>query len=214
MKISQACEMAGLTERAVRLYVKEGLVLPGQHNGRMDFSQQDIEKLQRIALFRRYGFSIRQILRMQDGSDQVRRVLEERKRELEAETMRAAHLLPVLEWGLGESACSADALAERMAQLRKSDPAPDFSRFDEETPLEKERLQTVAWSELTALEKRRRMIRRSIPWMILLAVALFFGIAIHMENASRETDRWYRVHDGRMQQKVQEILQIRATDKP
>ena len=49
LKMKDVCQLTGLTERAVRLYVQEGLVKPevrgGIHNKAYFFSAEDIERL-------------------------------------------------------------------------------------------------------------------------------------------------------------------------
>ena len=53
MKIKEVCEKTSLTERAVRLYIENGLIAPSvseSYSGRrnVDFSPEDVEKLKPI----------------------------------------------------------------------------------------------------------------------------------------------------------------------
>ena len=69
MKIKQVCEKTGLTDRAVRYYIEEGLISPRyteNYLGRktFDFSELNIRELQDIATLRDFAFSIEEICEM------------------------------------------------------------------------------------------------------------------------------------------------------
>ena len=66
MKIKEVCEKTGLTDKAVRTYIREGLITPNyeeNYRGRksFDFSNDDIEQLKRIVVLRKYNFSLKEI---------------------------------------------------------------------------------------------------------------------------------------------------------
>ena len=71
MKMKEVCIQTGLTERAVRFYVQEKLVVPlaQRRGGRtwLDFSPADVERLKAIATLRKAGFTIEEIRSM--GAD-------------------------------------------------------------------------------------------------------------------------------------------------
>ena len=78
MKVKDVLERTGLTDRAVRLYIANGLVAPecsrsytGRNN--YEFSEADVEVLKRIALLRKADFSIEQIKALQSGGWMKRR---------------------------------------------------------------------------------------------------------------------------------------------
>lgn len=88
-KMKDVCKKTGLSERAVRLYVKEGLIHPRTEE-RMNrnayyFSESDIERLKDIAVLRNAGFSIRDIRRMQQQPEYLPTMIEERQASLETE---------------------------------------------------------------------------------------------------------------------------------
>jgi len=78
MRISEVCQRAGLTERAVRLYIREGLVEPGQRNGITVFDADGVKRLEQIAVLRRTDFSIAQIRRMLESPGEVGAVIGEK----------------------------------------------------------------------------------------------------------------------------------------
>lgn len=82
MKIKEVCEKTELTERAVRLYIENGLVAPSvneSYSGRrnIDFSQEDVERLMSISVMRKAGFSIAQIKLMQTEPEKSKEILRE-----------------------------------------------------------------------------------------------------------------------------------------
>lgn len=69
MKIKQICEQTGLTDRAVRFYIEEGLVSPAyteNYLGRrsFDFTEEDAACLTSIATLRKFGFTVEEIRRI------------------------------------------------------------------------------------------------------------------------------------------------------
>ncbi len=64
MRMKDVLARTGLTDRAVRLYIENGLLSPRQESnyaGRksIDFSEEDVETLEVIATLRKSGFSLR-----------------------------------------------------------------------------------------------------------------------------------------------------------
>ena len=68
MKMKEVCIATGLTERAVRFYVQEQLVIPQsqRRGGRtwLDFSPADVDRLRAIAVLRKAGFTLEEIRSM------------------------------------------------------------------------------------------------------------------------------------------------------
>lgn len=82
MKIKDVIEKTELTDRAIRLYIENGLVSPlcsenyaGRKN--IDFSEDDVESLKNIATLRKAGFSIAEIKLLKLGDVPCRKTLEE-----------------------------------------------------------------------------------------------------------------------------------------
>ncbi len=81
MKMKEVIEKTGLTDRAIRLYIDEGLALPDieeSYSGRksIDFSESDVERLKNVALLRKAGFSIADIKSMVDDNSTAKNVVE------------------------------------------------------------------------------------------------------------------------------------------
>lgn len=80
MKIKEVIEQTGLTDRAIRLYIEDGLVFPKteeSYNGRknIDFSESDTGRLKNIAVMRKAGFSIADIKEMFDDTASVTKIV-------------------------------------------------------------------------------------------------------------------------------------------
>lgn len=102
MKIKEAARETGLTEKAIRLYEEKGLIVPDTRlvAGRVfrDYSAATVEELRRIAVFRRAGFSLRQISRLQQGQpEDFAQVLEEYRTALREELTQKQLLARALE---------------------------------------------------------------------------------------------------------------------
>lgn len=82
MKIKDVMEKTQLTDRAIRLYMENGLVSPScneSYAGRknIEFSEEDIEALRNVATLRKAGFSISEIKTLKQGSVPCRKTVEE-----------------------------------------------------------------------------------------------------------------------------------------
>lgn len=81
MKIKEVIEKTGLTDRAIRLYINEGLAAPSieeSYSGRksIEFSESDVERLKNVAVLRKAGFSISDIRSMVDNKSTAKDVVE------------------------------------------------------------------------------------------------------------------------------------------
>lgn len=100
MKINEACKRTGLSERAIRFYVEKGLLEPKSQiiNGRttVEYSEDDIEILIDISTLRKAGFSIADILAMQNSTDNVCDIITKHCSVLEQEQIFREELIQQL----------------------------------------------------------------------------------------------------------------------
>ncbi len=66
MKIKEVCQKTGLTDKAVRTYIKEELISPNYDENYMgrrtfNFSDEDVQQLRKIVILRKYNFSLKEI---------------------------------------------------------------------------------------------------------------------------------------------------------
>lgn len=94
MLLHEALKRTGLTRKAVEYYIAQGLIAPQTaENGYREFSETDVSRLEKIAVYRKLGVSAADIQKILDGSEKqaLSRILlrhtlaakrEEKKREL------------------------------------------------------------------------------------------------------------------------------------
>ena len=89
MKIREVCTRTGLTDKAIRFYIEKGLLKKAAENinGRncRDYEEEDVQQLKRIAALRKAGFSIQDILKMQQAPQMVQDVMDTHSKKLEAD---------------------------------------------------------------------------------------------------------------------------------
>ena len=96
MKMKEVLAQTGLTDRAVRLYIDNGLIAPdieenyiGRKN--IEFSQTDIDRLKNIALLRKIGFSIPDIKEISQGGENTKSIIEafikQKQENIESDTL-------------------------------------------------------------------------------------------------------------------------------
>lgn len=95
MKIKEVIKKTELTDKAIRLYIENGLVAPSideSYSGRksIEFSDDDVERLSNIALLRKAGFSIADIKEIIESDEKaknvVKRFIEETENNIQHET--------------------------------------------------------------------------------------------------------------------------------
>lgn len=99
-KMKDVCQMTGLTEKAVRLYVEQELVEPmveeGVHRKAYTFSEADIERLKDIAALRSAGFALADIKMMFEDPANISRLVEEKEAILAMEIEQKKSVQEVL----------------------------------------------------------------------------------------------------------------------
>lgn len=86
MKIKEVEKRTGLTKKAIRLYELRGLLtVDRSENGYRDYSEADVDTLERIKLLRTAGVSITDIKLFFSGILSLDHIIEKRKKEIDAE---------------------------------------------------------------------------------------------------------------------------------
>lgn len=134
-KMKDVCQMTGLTEKAIRIYMAQKLVEPkveeGVHRKAYFFSENDVERLKDISTLRNAGFSIAEIKQMQEKPEQLPLLIEARKELLEGEILQKLALQDALKHLTieehGDAAKLADAIEPRSAYAKET-PKKKVSR--------------------------------------------------------------------------------------
>ena len=86
MRINEAAEQLGLSQRALKYYEKEGLLeVRRDENGYRNYSAQDLERLKKISLYRKLGIAskdIESLLNIEDPA-RLREILAQKRDQLQ-----------------------------------------------------------------------------------------------------------------------------------
>lgn len=89
MKIKEVSSKTGLTQKAIRLYIENGLVHPhvetGLYKNSYTFTDENIRELEEVAVLRKAGFSILEISLMKEMPEKLPEILEKKKLSIEME---------------------------------------------------------------------------------------------------------------------------------
>ncbi|MBQ2954184.1 MAG: MerR family transcriptional regulator [Clostridia bacterium] len=155
MKIKQVCELTGLTDRAIRYYIEEGLVSPAYTENYMgrrayDFAENDVAALNHVATLRKFGFTVEEIRRiLADPQESVAIVAEVRARKEETVRQEGENLdaLARLE---AEKAYTVAELAEALVEPVREVEVPKEDRH-------------ITWREAA-----QGFLRNGAVWIIAL----------------------------------------------
>lgn len=100
MKIHEVSLRTGLTEKAIRLYIQNGLIHPhveeGIHRNSYTFSETDVKELEEIAVFRKAGFSLFEIALIQEMPEKLPELLNTKIASLELEIVEKKNMKDAL----------------------------------------------------------------------------------------------------------------------
>lgn len=133
MKIKTVCERTGLSDRAIRLYIENGLLAPDKtenYTGRrsFDFSEDDVTRLDQIAVLRASGFSIAQIKEVQEDPEKIPAIVAKVTEKQETELRKSEKVLNSLS-ALSEEIGSFEELADRLTDETIPETPPEDSRM-------------------------------------------------------------------------------------
>ena len=102
MKIKEVCERTGLTDRAIRLYMDQGLVKPNEewsYTGRraITFSEEDVRALENVATLRRADFSIADIVKMKEEPGAIPEIVAQHKKTIANDIENKINILSILD---------------------------------------------------------------------------------------------------------------------
>lgn len=87
MNIKEVETLSGMTRANIRFYEQEGLIDPvRRENGYRDYSEEDLQQLQRIRLLRTLGLGLEDIRSLQRGETQLSDVLQRHTDELQQQS--------------------------------------------------------------------------------------------------------------------------------
>lgn len=168
MRIKEVCKVTGLTDKAIRVYINNGLIHPSfteNYNGRknFDFSEKDIALLQKIALLRKYNFSLSDIKELISNEESIPEILEHQLNQTKATALETSYILKNLDNAFENEPKNLEQLCEILSQNLPADG------FD-------------LWAYITKIWER---VKVKIPIIILIALlgivvsaGIFIGLTI------------------------------------
>lgn len=136
MKIKDVCEQTGLTDRTVRFYVEKGLIKTQANvsNGRInrEYSEENVDELKGISKLRQAGFSIQDIIEMQNSENNVSDIILKHYNLLEEEQKRKEDIINELKAIHKRGNMSWRKLADLLYQTNEKNIYDlRFAQFDE-----------------------------------------------------------------------------------
>ncbi len=98
MLINEVAKRCNITKKAIQYYVEQGVVVPKiLENGYSDFSENDIEVLKKVSLYRSLDLSVSEIKKVLESKDILKTILYQRTLKLEREKLKQEILKQVSE---------------------------------------------------------------------------------------------------------------------
>ena len=180
MKMKEVCSLTGLTERTIRFYVEKKLIAPQTtiQNDRTyaEYTAADVDTLRNIAVLRRMLFSLEEIAQIQRSPKTIPQILTEYRERIEAESELRTEILAIdpemlrQSKNLGELARAMRTVSQHR-QLPQTDIEPDFSKMDDEKPMDPEQAAKEFWAG------RERLAERGMIYLLIITV-MEVGLAI------------------------------------
>jgi len=173
MKMKEVCKKTGLTERAVRFYVSEGLVTPESQyvRGRtyIEFSDADVQTLRAVAILRNAQFTVAEVKMMQQDKNALNAVPARVALRLNQSAKAAEAAAAMLTDTDGKNFNDIVSLVKYLSSGRTEafEPKLNFGKLDGVSQQERDE----AFEKFIVSEEKRRMKNRRI-FLILAAVAL------------------------------------------
>lgn len=100
MKIKEVEQQIGITRANIRYYEKEGLLTPhrDQENNYREYTEEDINHLERIKILRALGISIAEIKQLNNGALNLTDAAENRLSQIREETQKLSDVRQVCEY--------------------------------------------------------------------------------------------------------------------
>lgn len=169
MKIKEVIEKTGLTDRAIRLYIDEGLALPNiaeSYSGRksVNFSDGDVERLKNVALLRKAGFSIAEIKSMVDDNSTAENIIKNFIEQTENDIAHETEIVKKLKGILFDETVTIETICKSLSETVEEKEVP---KEDTKLPLKELVFKIVAILYSSAL------LVNALYWFILYCISVF-----------------------------------------
>ena len=133
MKIKEVISKTGLTDRAIRLYIEYGLVMPENqksYNGRnnYNFTQEDVDCFEQIAMLRKADFSLEQIKKLKSGGEPAREVLLEYLSAKQESVVMGQRIVEALKDFSEQEAVTLESVCAKINESIENTPLPEADK--------------------------------------------------------------------------------------
>ena len=133
MKIKEVIAKTGLTDRAIRLYIENGLVTPENqksYTGRNNyiFTQDDIDCFEQIALLRKADFSLEQIKMLKLGGESAREVLRAYLSAKQESVVVGQKIVEALSVFSDQESVTVESICAKIKESIESTPLPEADK--------------------------------------------------------------------------------------
>lgn len=175
MNIKEIEARSGLARANIRYYEKEGLLNPARReNGYRDYSEEDLELLEKIRLMRELGISLEEIRELEEKPDSLNAIIEQRIKAIDEEVLNLNDVMVVCsEIQLDQASFDTmetarylkrlGELAEERDQNQINSAVVNVRKLDQEPPV---------------LHPWRRFLARMMDWSLYeyLIKLIWFGV--------------------------------------
>lgn len=112
MTIKEMEDKTGLNRSSIRFYEKKGLISPERNkkNGYREYTNQDMEDIQKIAYLRTLGISIEDISQAMQGKKSLKKIIQKRKEILDTDILDVENSKRICQQLLREKELSYESL--------------------------------------------------------------------------------------------------------
>lgn len=153
MKIKEVEKRVGITSANIRYYEKEGLLEPvrNKENNYREYSEEDVERLNRIKVLRMLGVSLADIKELDNGSVSLEAVMKKRLEQVHAEAKSLQEI---------------ERVCETIIRRDMGIEALDEQVLGEDKGIWKERLAEILNQDTTKEMLTRKQLNRNIGGML------------------------------------------------
>ena len=142
MKMKELSALTGISDRTIRYYIDDGLFIPEKYTknyeGRRsyDFSENDVKRLNHIALLRKYGFSINEIKELTKGTSDLNSLVDKRVAEAKQSSEEQLDEIRTLEAAAAKQPNDVDGLCELLSNpVVEQEPIPSIDEQSAYKPM-------------------------------------------------------------------------------
>lgn len=191
MRISEVANLTGLNVSSIRFYERKGLLAPvrAEESKYRDYTEEDVQRIKRILLYRKMGISVETIYLLLDGQADMNEVLQRNITDLQSQLENLQGAMDLCQLLLNERQIDDEKLDQYLSYVHEEEArGRQFAEAEEllEELVEFTRENVFSWHPGLVWLFQRPWIARLISaglWAAVIAVP-----AIHLIDCIKGTD--------------------------